>query len=426
MLQTNDSHFTPARLRLPKGLDPLSTRARIQFIFEAGGDSGLLYLWNTSKADPNRNQTQLSVLDGGNRLFPFEEYSLQQLGYDPVTGGATVFLEAIQVHAGHYSKYEVDNGGKPDDRIQAKIANIASDVSDEVKYMIVQENSFYPNLQNRPELRNAMASEGVYAVADLPQFALKLLGADDFRALQIPQHIIDLVGEPGSIPGFKNAVYLDHVSGVYVLSFAGTDDIDDVLVDLWQGLGYFTDQYHAAMQIGDAFSRAIRNAGLELVVTGHSLGGGLASAAAVVGDIPSVTYNAAGLLEETLLARDQQGNVMPGVELYAGSLQRYSNATNFIKAYYLDWDILSFAQDHSPMQDAIGSRIEMDGPLDLEMAQYTVSTLVGLLSGAGWLSIAASLGRAGYTMGLAHMTVYYHYGLMVDETTGWNIHGYDL
>ena len=68
----------------------------------------------------------------------------------------------------------------------------------------------------------------------------------------------------------------------------------------------------------------------------------------------------------------------------------------------------------------------MQGSLDTEMAAYGLWTLAGLLTGAGWFSIAASLGLAGYNMGLAHTTTYYHYGLMVNETTGWDIHGYGL
>ena len=46
----------------------------------------------------------------------------------------------------------------------------------------------------------------------------------------------------------------------------------------------------------------------------------------------------------------------------------------------------------------------MEGPLDTEMAAYGLWTLAGLLTGAGWFSIAASLGLAGYNMGLAHTT----------------------
>jgi len=427
MLQVNDSHFTPVRIRLPQGMDPNRQNVRVQFDFDPVGESGIVRVWNTYKANPARLASSESVLDGGNRIVPNEAYSLKQIGYDPATGGATIYLDAKMVNPRHYSKFGIDQQGKPDDRIMGKLLLPSSSLDDQVKYMIVEENSFYPNLQSRRELRSAMASEGVYASGkDLPEFALKLLNPDDLNELQVPQHIIDLLGEPESIPGFKNAIYHDHISGAYVLAFAGTDDVDDILVDVWQGLGYFTDQYHAAMQIGHGLSIWAGEQDVELIATGHSLGGGLASAAAVVGNIPTDTFNAAGLVEDTLLAMDAQGNAIPGAELYPGSLMRYQTASQLVNAYYLDWDILSFVQDYSPLQDAIGFRIEMDGPVDSAMALYSFGALAGLLTGAGWFSIAASLGRAGYHMGLAHTTLYYQYGLMVNESTGWDIHGYGL
>jgi hypothetical protein len=47
-----------------------------------------------------------------------------------------------------------------------------------------------------------------------------------------------------------------------------------------------------------------------------------------------------------------------------------------------------------------------------------------LASGVGWASIAAIGGSLFYYMGLAHTTKYYHYGLLVDKGTGWDIYGY--
>jgi len=117
-----------------------------------------------------------------------------------------------------------------------------------------------------------------------------------------------------------------------------------IITNIWQGLGGFDLQYAKAMELGDKLSKVPALAPT-LMTTGHSLGGGLASAAAVVGGFPADTFNAAGLLESTLLQRDAQGAPIPGMEIYAGSLNRYSAASLFISAYYLDWDILSFVQD---------------------------------------------------------------------------------
>jgi|694.fasta_scaffold00010_116 hypothetical protein len=162
------------------------------------------------------------------------------------------------------------------------------------------------------------------------------------------------------------------------------------------------------------------------VFTGHSLGGGLASAASVVSGFRADTFNAAGLLRSTL-QRTSLGNPYPGNPI---ELARYDNASELIDAYYLDWDILSTVQDSIwSLQDAIGYRQIMDGPLDFQIIVSPVNIagqlIDGLASGSGWLSVFTSLGATGVLMGKCHTTYYYHYGLMVDETTGWDIYGYD-
>jgi len=78
------------------------------------------------------------------------------------------------------------------------------------------------------------------------------------------------------------------------------------------------------------------------------------------------------------------------------------------------------------IQDAIGTRIEMDGPVDWDIALGALGLAAKIASGVGVASIIYDLGTIGYHMGLAHTTVYYHYGVFVDEATGWDIYGYEL
>jgi hypothetical protein len=167
------------------------------------------------------------------------------------------------------------------------------------------------------------------------------------------------------------------------------------------------------MRIAYAMRQSI---GTNMVITGHSLGGGLASAASMASGVHADTFNAAGLRIETV-------NAVSG--LYPNVVDRYNNAAAYVDAYYLDWDILSYVQDNSPMQNAIGNRIPMDGPVDAEIAVFGALSFVPL-PGA-WL---VSLGGAGYYMGLAHTTGYYFYGLMVREDSWggieWDIYGEDF
>ncbi len=65
-----------------------------------------------------------------------------------------------------------------------------------------------------------------------------------------------------------------------VLSFRGTDDAKgDLFNDIVQGVGVTTDQYKKANDLAFLLNRNFPNK--SITVTGHSLGGGLASIAAL-------------------------------------------------------------------------------------------------------------------------------------------------
>lgn len=218
----------------------------------------------------------------------------------------------------------------------------------------------------------------------------------------------------------KSAIYLDHVSRKFVVVFAGTDDGPDIVADIWQGLGGFNTQYSTAIKIGREVIDNPAFAG-QTVFTGHSLGGGLASAASVVSGIHADTFNSAGLMRTTL-QYDENGNTVSGNPF---ELAQYDNSMALIDAYCLDWDILSFVQDKTPLQDALGRRILMDGSLDLDIGIPATWIAAQRASGVGWPAVLINLGVLGYKMGLCHITKYYHYGLMFDENTGWDIYGYE-
>ena len=421
LIYPNASHFTPTRLRLPQGLQAGgSSPYKVRIDYRNAGQSGIVRLWNTSKGDPNRISDKISA--GGNMVMAQTVYNLSELNYDATTGGITIWVETVRVFREHSTKKGVEDYGKPDDRIKAVLVIDGADfLSDEVKYMSVDVRTFYPNLQAREELRNAIASHKIYAVAGDTKYALKLLSPKELSELGVPREVIMLLGEGSGVAGFKSGMYLDHISRKFVLAFAGTDDGPDIVADVWQGLGGFTEQYNAAMEVGRRLEDVAIFSG-RVVVTGHSLGGGLASAAAVASGFHADTFNAAGLTRISLQYNDKG-------ERIAGDLRelgRFDNsASGLIDAYFLDYDILSFVQDSTPLQDAIGKRIRMDGPLDVKVGYLAAILTTQLASGVGWLTASANMGALGYLMGLCHVTHYYHYGLMVDETTGWDIYGYD-
>jgi hypothetical protein len=164
--------------------------------------------------------------------------------------------------------------------------------------------------------------------------------------------------------GMRAAVY--ESNGRYVVAFAGTDPLQpgDIGTDIAQGLGMETYQYQQAARIGD---RARAAFGDDLAFTGHSLGGGLASHAALATGRPAVTFNAAGLHDD----------VMQGAGVDPDAARRHAEAGQ-IRSYRSGDDPLTGAEPVLP--DAPGRRIELPdvggpNPLDWHGIDGVVSGL---------------------------------------------------
>lgn len=154
--------------------------------------------------------------------------------------------------------------------------------------------------------------------------------------------------------GFRAAIYTDG-DGRYVLAFAGTDakEVPDWLANFGQGLGFDTDQYAQAELLA---TRAEQAFGDNLVVTGHSLGGGLAATAALATDSAAVTFNAAGL----------HGNTIRDLDM-APDAARTLAEEGLIRNYVVDGEALTYVQEESSRlapfaPDAVGHQIELADP----------------------------------------------------------------
>ena len=112
----------------------------------------------------------------------------------------------------------------------------------------------------------------------------------------------------------------------YVLANRGSEGSGDWGTNLEQGIGLDSEQYEEAVALALAVYDAV---GGRVTFTGHSLGGGLASAQALATGAPAVTFNAAGLDPATIRTVSS-----PGV------------TERRIAAYYVDGEILSWLQDH--------------------------------------------------------------------------------
>jgi hypothetical protein len=161
-------------------------------------------------------------------------------------------------------------------------------------------------------------ADDVYNDVANPPAGWRVAGGDDLARLGLDATDLE---EPGS--SFRARVYANEDGG-YVVAFRGSVTGEDWRNNFQQGLGLDSGHYDKALVIGER----LRLAGEDVTLTGHSLGGGLASAAAVASGLEADTFNAAGLGDDTLEVARAGGAAAPKVD-----------------AYYLDGDPLSRVQD---------------------------------------------------------------------------------
>ncbi len=121
----------------------------------------------------------------------------------------------------------------------------------------------------------------------------------------------------------------------YVAAFRGSASIDDWSHNMLQAFGMPSRSYNSAIKLGTNLADYTDN----LSLTGHSLGGGLASAASVVTGKPATIFNAAGL--------------------NAATTGGFPSLQAPVTAYHTADDILSTTQDSSIFPSAYGKRFEL-------------------------------------------------------------------
>ena len=162
--------------------------------------------------------------------------------------------------------------------------------------------------------------------------------------------------------GFDASLYRD-ASGAVVVAYAGSNEWKDWPHNFRQGLGFRDVQYDQAIALAQ---EAKRTFGDNVILTGQSLGGGLAAAASLVNNIPAVTFNAAGVHDNTL---ERYG-------LDADALKRKAEQ-GLIRTYQVKNELLTHLQEDSlplkwAMPDAPGHRIELPDPDPLSFFERLV------------------------------------------------------
>ena len=223
------------------------------------------------------------------------------------------------------------------------------------------------DLQLAMMANDAYESEKTGATGTQSERELKKVGWQRLRPAG--DHFLDENNKVVSIPdlapkmlrngksGFDAAIYRND-QGQYVVAFRGTDqwfgpEGADIKANGGQALGLTTEQYKQAITLAQSAVEAFGKG--NVIFTGHSLGGGLASAAMLATGAPGVTFNAAGLSDNTLRSLNPGKTPNAIREELAGSGQ--------IRRYNVEGDLLTGLQQGAMLApDAVGHELRLAAP----------------------------------------------------------------
>lgn len=140
---------------------------------------------------------------------------------------------------------------------------------------------------------SALLAADVYRDTAVPPAGFRVAGTNDLARLGITQAQLEL---PDS--SFRARVYVTGSGATerFVVAFRGSSSGEDWRNNFQQAAGVNSASYNKALSIGERLARS--NA--SVTIAGHSLGGGLASAAAIASGRQADTFNAAGLTDRTI------------------------------------------------------------------------------------------------------------------------------
>lgn len=184
----------------------------------------------------------------------------------------------------------------------------------------------------------ALLSHGAYFNNWSAIKGVKRLNRKEIKALGIDA---DLLKDNST--GFQANIC--RFNDLYIICFAGSNDFVDFYANVRQGLGYYEPQYFQAVGLTNMLFNAVKG---NVICTGHSLGGGLASIAALASQSPCISFSPAGLAQNTVK--------QIGIDYQIA--KKMAN-DGLIRFYSVQYDWLDTLQNTLPIPSALGNQIKM-------------------------------------------------------------------
>ena len=174
---------------------------------------------------------------------------------------------------------------------------------------------------------SALLAADVYRDTPAPPAGFRVAGEADLARLGLRPGQLE---QPDS--SFRARVYVtgSGASERFVVAFRGSSTGEDWRNNFQQAAGFDAASYTNALIIGERLARSDAS----VTICGHSLGGGLASAAAIAAGREADTFNAAGLTGRTIAEAR-------GIGAAAGR----TGGDAAVQAYQVPGEILSHLQD---------------------------------------------------------------------------------
>ncbi|GAB1439536.1 hypothetical protein MASR2M36_23100 [Providencia sp.] len=184
----------------------------------------------------------------------------------------------------------------------------------------------------------ALLSQGAYHRNGPKIPGIERLNSTELSALGINAELLndELTGFQANICRFND---------LYILCFAGSNDLIDFYANVRQGLGLYEPQYFQAVALMNILFSSVNG---NTICTGHSLGGGLSSIAALASQSPCIAFSPAGLAKSTL------NKVGIDYQIAEKTAQE-----GMIRFYSVEYDWLDALQNSLPIPTALGNRIKM-------------------------------------------------------------------